>query len=46
MEVLFDTIRMCFQFFDNTSVMGLSLTTWIIIVLVITIISIFIRGNK
>lgn len=35
-----------FQFFDNVTVAGMSLTTWIIIALVISTIALFIRGNK
>lgn len=35
-----------FAFFDSTSIMGMSITTWIIIVIVFSAIAIFVRGNK
>lgn len=39
-------IQDVFAFFDSVTVMGMSLTTWIIIVLVFSSIAIFVRGNK
>lgn len=41
-----NSIGSVFEFFDNVSVAGMSLTTWIIIALVLSTIALFIRGNK
>lgn len=39
-------IQDVFTFFDSVTIMGMSITTWIIIVLVFSAIAIFVRGNK
>lgn len=46
MQEFFNNMKLIFDFLDDTAVLGMSLTTWIIIVLIISAISIFIRGNK
>lgn len=35
-----------FDFFNSLDIMGLNLTTWFVIVLVLSAIVIFVRGNK
>lgn len=46
MQDLLNTIKSVFDFFSNTTVVGMSLTTWIVIIIVISAIGLFIRGNK
>ncbi len=46
MQSLVDSFTTVFNFFNVTKVAGLSLTTWIVIVLVFSGIGIFVRGNK
>lgn len=46
MQSLVDSFTAVFNFFNVTKVAGLSLTTWIVIVLVFSGIGIFVRGNK
>lgn len=35
-----------FSFFNSVEVMGINITTWFVIVLVISAIVLFVRGNK
>lgn len=46
MQEFFYLISDIFYFFDDTRILGMSLTTWFVVVLVISAIGLFIRGNK
>ena len=46
MQSLIDSFSAVFGFFNGTTVAGLTLTTWIVIVLVFSAIALFVRGNK
>ena len=46
MQDLLNTFKSVFDFFSATNVAGMSLTTWIVIIIVISAIGLFIRGNK
>lgn len=46
MDDLLNTFKAVFDFFSSTTVAGMSLTTWIVIIIVISAIGLFIRGNK
>ena len=46
MNDLLNTFKSVFDFFSATTVAGMSLTTWIVIIIVISAIGLFIRGNK
>lgn len=41
-----DILSSAFGFFNNVEVLGINLTTWFVIVLVISAIVLFVRGNK
>lgn len=46
MQNVVDSFGAVFNFFNDTTVAGLSLTTWIVIVLIFSAIALFVRGNK
>lgn len=46
MQNLIDSFAAVFDFFSGTTVAGVSLTTWIVIILVFSAIALFVRGNK
>lgn len=46
MQEFFYLISDIFYFCDDTHILGMSLTTWFVICLVISAIGFFIRGNK
>lgn len=46
MQNLIDSFTAVFDFFSGTTVAGVSLTTWIVIILVFSAIALFVRGNK
>ena len=46
MEDLLNTFQSVFDFFSNTTIAGMSITTWIVIIIVVSAIGLFIRGNK
>ena len=46
MQDLLNTLQSVFDFFSNTTIAGLSLTTWIVIIIVFSAIGLFVRGNK
>lgn len=46
MDEILDTFQQVFQFFEVVEIGGMSLITWIIIILVFTAIAFFVRGNK
>ena len=46
MQDLLNTLKSAFDFFSGTSIAGMSLTTWIVIIIIFSAIALFIRGNK
>lgn len=46
MDSLLSTFKIVFNFFDSTTIAGMTLTTWIVILIVISAIGLFVRGNK
>lgn len=46
MNDILEAFSAAFTFFDTVSIGGMSLITWIIIILVFTAIAFFVRGNK
>ena len=46
MQNVIDSFAAVFDFFTGSTVAGLSLTTWIVIVLIFSAIALFVRGNK
>lgn len=46
MNDLLNTLQSVFDFFSNTTIAGMSLTTWIVIIIVFSAIGLFVRGNK
>ena len=46
MESIINTFQVCFDFFNSTTVAGMSITTWLVIIVIFSAIGLFIRGNK
>ncbi len=46
MQDLLNSLQSVFDFFSNTTIAGMSLTTWIVIIIVFSAIGLFVRGNK
>lgn len=46
MDTLINTFKVCFDFFSNSTIAGMSLQTWLVIIGVFSAIGLFIRGNK
>lgn len=46
MDEIIDAFGQVFEFFEVVEFGGMSLITWIIIILVFTAIAFFVRGNK
>ena len=46
METLINSFKVCFDFFSNTTIAGMSITTWLVIIVIFSAIGLFVRGNK
>lgn len=46
MDSIINTFKVCFDFFSSSKIGGMSITTWLVIIVIFSAIGLFIRGNK